>query len=217
MINIILNDRDSFYCLGMQTLFSAIFLDEFNDNITFTDDLNPQSVVMADVIVMGLSHGEISICHPLLHARKQNSLIIGLYEGMAPPHYDQLPLCFNNIIFINRTEPVQEIKRRVLRNWESNRILPMITRQWKCKDCRHKTLSPQQINVANYYYHGASAEQISQLLSISIKTVFTHKRMIMGKFNLHSDYQLFTLFNVIKALNNDTPDFLTVNRELKRA
>lgn len=217
MINIILNDRDGFYYLGLQTLFSAIFPVECDHNIVFTRDLSPQSVAMADVIVMGLSHGEINVCHPLLCTRKQNSLIIGLYEGNAPPYYDQLPLCFNNIIFINRTEPVQQIKKRFLFAWENSRILPMIPRQWKCPDCRHKTLSPQQINVANYYYQGASAEQISQILCISIKTVFTHKRMIMGKFNLHSDYQLFTLFNVIKALNNDTPDFLTAHRELKRA
>lgn len=217
MINIILNDRDSFYRLGMQTLFSALFPAEFDNRIAFTHDLTPQSVAVADVIVMGLSHGEISICHPVLHARKQNSLIIGLYEGNAPPHCDPLPLCFKNIIFVNRTEPLPEIKKRFLRSWENCRILPMIPRQWKCQDCRHKTLSPQQINVANHYYQGATAEQISQILCISIKTVFTHKRMIMGKFNLHSDFQLFTLFNVIKALNNDTSDFLTAHRELKRA
>lgn len=213
MINIILDDSDSFYRLGMQTLLSSIFSRE----IAFTTALTPQSVATADVMVMGLSHGEISVCHPLLHARKKNSLLIGLYEGKVIPQYDALPLCFKNIIFINRREPIAQIKKSVKQGWESCREDPVIIHQWKCQSCRHKTLSPQQINVAKHYYHGASAEQISQILRISVKTVFTHKRMIMSKFDLHSDYELFTLFNVIKSLNNDTPDFLTVNRELKRA
>lgn len=217
MIKIIIDDCDNFYHNGMQTLLSKLFLEQFNESISVTRDMDAQSIAMADVIVLGLSPGEINVCHPLLHTRKKNSLILGIYKGNYSPHFDDLPLCFNNIIFINRTEAVSRIKKKIFHGWETCRTQSILPLQWKCHECGHKTLSPQQTNVAAYYYQGARAEQIAGMLRISVKTVFTHKRMIMGKFDLHSDYELFTLLNVMKVLNKTTPDFLEKERELKRA
>lgn len=217
MIKIIIDESDNFYRHGMQTLLGKVFQDKCDQHISVTCEMEPQSIAIADVIVIRLSPGEISVCHPLLHTRKKNSLIIGIYEGDYKPHFDDLPLCFNNIIFINRTEAVSIIKKKIFHAWEGCRTQSILPHQWKCHDCKHKTLSPQQINVATHYYRGARAEQIAGIMNISVKTVFTHKRMIMGKFDVHSDYELFTLLNVMKALNNNTPDFLETERELKRA
>lgn len=217
MIKIIIDECDSFYRHGMNALLGKVFLEQFDECISVTSEMAPHSIAMADVIVLGLSPGEISICHPFLHARKKNSLILGIYEGNHKPQFDDLPLCFKNIIFINRTEPVSRIKKKIFHGWESCRTQSILPHHWKCHDCKHKTLSPQQINVATHYYRGDRAEQIAGIMHISVKTVFTHKRMIMGKFDVHSDYELFTLLKVMKALNHNTPDFLETERELKRA
>lgn len=214
MIKIIVdNNNDAFYGLGIQTLMSNLFREVFNKGVILTSDINKNDISQADVIIMGLSPGENFVCHPVLYARKRNSLIVGIFDSAQSSHVDALPLCFENIIFIHRTEPIARVVKKILKGWDQLCNKTHSTTPWSCHDCEHKTLSPQQIKVATHYYNGASAEQIAHILNISPKTVFTHKRMIMGKFNVHSDYELFSLLNVMKSLKNNAHDFLVNHRK----
>lgn len=203
MINIIIDNDNGFYRLGFQTLLSKIFLERFGKKTTFTSGIDTLSAAKADVIIMKLAPGESGVCHPALYARRKGSLIIGDYEVVRKPYIDELPLCFENMIFINRNEPITLLTERIVDGWEHCSDKAITASQWQCLACGHKTLSPQQIKVATHYSQGSSAHQIAQSLDINIKTVFAHKRIIMGKFNLNSDCELLRLLNVMNKLKNN--------------
>ncbi|WBM69654.1 LuxR C-terminal-related transcriptional regulator [Buttiauxella sp. WJP83] len=213
MIKIIVDSDDGFYRLGIHTLLSKIFLEQFNENISLINGINKKNVAQADVIIMGLLPGECFVCHPTLYARKKNSLLIGIYKGAQKSQFDDLPLCFGNIILINRHESITRIAKKISYGWECCREEFLDFGPWSCQDCGHKTLSPQQVKVASHYFEGVSVQQIAQILSINSKTVFAHKRMIMSKFNVHTDYELLSLLNVMKKLKNNAPDFLVNHME----
>mgnify|MGYP001072423267 FL=1 len=52
------------------------------------------------------------------------------------------------------------------------------------------------------FYRGLSVVQIARVLKMSDKTVFTHKYMMMQKFNLRSDFELIALIRKMVEKNN---------------
>ncbi|MGM1297125.1 LuxR C-terminal-related transcriptional regulator, partial [Enterobacter hormaechei] len=72
----------------------------------------------------------------------------------------------------------------------------------------------QQIRILVNFYRGLSVVQTAQALEMSEKTVFTHKYMMMQKFNLRSDYELIVLLRRLmekKSRPNLLRDYLENN------
>jgi DNA-binding NarL/FixJ family response regulator len=64
------------------------------------------------------------------------------------------------------------------------------------------------------FYRGLSVVQIARALKMSDKTVFTHKYMMMQKFNLRSDFELMALIRKMvekKSHPNMLRDYLVNN------
>lgn len=190
MINILIEKGDNFYRQGLGILLSQIFKPLSSQGVLFGNNLDPESISHADIVIKNFSAGETSICHQEFRYRKQNSLVIGIYEGNINPHYAELPLCYNNIIFVNRAESVNKVRKVIQRGWEDIHVENAASTCRSCLDCKHRTLSYQQKRIANLFFAGLTTEEIGQELNIHPKTVGAHKRMIMMKFNLHSDCEL---------------------------
>jgi len=69
----------------------------------------------------------------------------------------------------------------------------------KCLKGKCRKLTSQQYSIIKFMLDGNDIQDIADLLDISAKTVSAHKRMIMTKFNLNSDYELLQLFNKYKV------------------
>lgn len=166
--------------------------------ISFSGEIEKGKVAKADIIIKHFSVGEGCICNQLLKERSENSLMLGVYDGDKPPCHAELPLCFKNITFINRKASLHSIRGVIEKHLDEKCTGKPAPHRHDCNDCRHRTLSPQQAIIAAHYYSGKSAEQIGQALHINIKTVSTHKRMIMMKFNLSTDFELLSFLHLLK-------------------
>jgi DNA-binding CsgD family transcriptional regulator len=197
MLRIIVEDRYTLYKKGMEILLEQIFLCEEDERIEFMS-LTEDNVAMADVIVKNFDPGESYICNPLLRERKAASLLIGIYEGSANPHFGTLPLCVKNIVFINRAESLCKAMTLIMRGWENCMLVGNKNTQPNCLHCLHRTLSPQQVRVAENFYRGFTPEGIASNLQLNVKTVCAHKRKIMAKFDLYSDCELLHFLNGLK-------------------
>lgn len=200
MIKIIIEHDDAFFRLAIEELLNQIFINQLEKPTFMPNEVGTRSIALADMIIMEFKPGEIFICHPALHTRKKNSLIIGVYDNASKLRAIGLPLCFKDMILINRSEALSRIKQKIITGWESCRHKNLTANNWNCRDCGHKTFSTQQIRFIKLYYYGTAIEEIAQSLDISQKTVYAHKRMIMHKFGLRTDYELLTLLNVLKRL-----------------
>lgn len=171
---------------------------KFCKRLSFSWKIESEKVAKADVIIKHFETGEGCICNQLLKERSENNLMIGVYDGAKDPYYTELPLCFKNIFFVNRKESLNNIREIIETNLDGNSTNILSPPVYSCHDCRHRTLSPQQAVIAAHYYTGKNAEQIGQAMNINIKTVSTHKRMIMMKFNLSTDYELLTFLHLLR-------------------
>lgn len=197
MLQIVIDDKDTLYRKGMELLLEQIFLCEHGELIEFLP-LVETHVAVADVIVKNFEPGESYICNPVLRDRKPVSLLIGIYEGYAHPHIGELPLCVNNMVFINRAESLSKTKALIVRGWDNSTLKAYRNNRQNCQGCLHRTLSPQQVKVAAHFYRGDNPEKTASDLQLNVKTVCAHKRMIMAKFNLYSDCELLHFLNGLK-------------------
>ncbi|WBM72472.1 helix-turn-helix domain-containing protein [Buttiauxella sp. WJP83] len=170
----------------------------YRQRLSFSRKIETGKVAKADIIIKHFSVGEGYICNQLLKERSESSLMIGVYDGDKIPCHAELPLCFKNITFINRKASLHSIKGVIEKYLDEKCTGKSTSQQHDCHYCRHRTLSPQQAIIAAHYYSGKSAEQIGQVLHINIKTVSTHKRMIMMKFNLSTDYELLSFLHLLR-------------------
>lgn len=139
-------------------------------------------------------------------------IVIGLVDDEL--RFSALPSCFQDIIFLPRRASLDRISGVLFIAWFTTQLPGYTWNKKTCFDCQHKGLSRQQIRILVNFYRGLSVVQTAQALEMSEKTVFTHKYMMMQKFNLRSDYELIVLLRRLmekKSRPNLLRDYLENN------
>ncbi len=198
MLNILFECQNSLYRQGMKYILDLIFQDGFNQSLNFNEELNCEAVAKADIIVKYMSPGESGLCHQVFQHRQPKSLMIGLYDDDKNPRYAEPPLCFKNIVFINCSDSLSNVRKLIEQGWENCQSEGPSPVGLGCNGCNYRDISPRQINIAAYIYAGDDTAEIARKLNINIKTVSTHKRMLMAKFNLETNYELLKFLNLAK-------------------
>jgi DNA-binding CsgD family transcriptional regulator len=210
MINIIIDCKDQLYRQGIELMIANILHLTSSKKLTFSSKLDSAAIEKADILVKYFSAGEEYICQPVFLERKKQSLVIGLYDG-GDEHFAYLPQCIEDIVFINCNKPLNEVVDLIQNGWQRCQTETHSPRVVNCQNCRHRTLSAQQIKVASYIHAGIDVRLIAEHLNITPKTVCAHKRMIMMKFNLKNDKELITLLSIIKQ--NETSQHLNYSAD----
>ncbi|HDR2755486.1 MULTISPECIES: LuxR C-terminal-related transcriptional regulator [Enterobacter] len=194
MLNILIQETDQFFHRGLQCFFVDFFTRNFKQPIHFDVELSRDNVSAADIIVLPFCMGETHICYPELQAR-QKGIVIGVVDDAR--RFSASPSCFQDITFISRSASLDRISEVLFLAWYRTQIPGYRWRKKECADCQHKTFSPQQMRMMVNFYRGLSVMQIARSLKMSNKTVFTHKYMMMQKFNLRSDVELIALIRKV--------------------
>lgn len=200
MLYIAIEDPDFIYRNGMEIFLSELFLDEQDEPVQF-NSLTKINATQVDVIVKNFVAGEEYICQPILKFRSKPGLIIGIVDGDKKPYHDELPLCIQNIVFINRSEKLDATRNNVIHAWKESVQNPKSSPCKKCLQCKYRTLTPQQETIAKHMLRGKDIVEIAQIIGINVKTVSAHKRLMMSKFNLNSDCELLQFLSNLKSHN----------------
>lgn len=211
MLHVAIEDSDQFYRKGMEVFLEKLFLDEQNESVQF-NSLTKLNVTHFDIIVKSFVAGSEFICHPILKYRSKTGLIIGVYDGDKSPYHDTLPLCIKNILFINRCEPLNTARVKVIEAWNESLKISKKLLCIKCLQCTYRMLTQQQLTIAKHLLTGRSIGDIAELMKLNIKTVSAHKRLMMSKFDLKSDCELLNFLNNLKKDN--PPAYLFTNKNL---
>jgi DNA-binding CsgD family transcriptional regulator len=198
MLNIAIDDANNFYRYGLECFLEDLFANENNKGVHF-EALTKFNINKADVVVQSYVAGEEYACHSKLKYRNKPGLIIGLYDQGRGDFIADLPTCIKNVIFIYRTDSVSDCREKIISAWDEIPLLSGVKDYKKCFHCKYLTLTPQQIVIARKMLQGQDLSQIAISLGINVKTVSAHKRLIMHKFNLHTDFELLRFFNSLRS------------------
>ncbi|HKN05882.1 MAG TPA: helix-turn-helix transcriptional regulator [Buttiauxella sp.] len=202
MLNIAIDDSNTFYRYGLERFLENIFFLEKNKVVKF-QALTKFNIKEADVVVQSFVAGEEYSCHYKLKYRSKPGLVIGLYEKERGKILSELPNCIRNVVIVNRTDSLSDCRDKIISAWDevATQPQPQAKHYRKCFSCKYLTLTSQQVTIAKKMLHGQDISQIAQALGINVKTVSAHKRLIMQKFNLRNNFELMHLLYNMKLLN----------------
>lgn len=192
MLKILIKEPDAFFRNGLQYFLVDFFRHNFRHQIHFGAELTHDSIASADIIILALCPGEALTCIPELKARRKG-IVMGLVDDER--RFSAFSSCFQDIIFISRRAPLGQISEMLFIAWYRTQLPGFRWQHKGCFECQHKILSPQQTRVMVNLYRGLSVGQIADVLRTSDKTIFTHKYLLMQKFDLRSDYELMALIH----------------------
>ncbi|WP_320733152.1 helix-turn-helix transcriptional regulator [Enterobacter roggenkampii] len=188
MLKILINDPDLLFRRGMKYFLSDFFCKQYNCKVEFITDYTSDNIANADVIILSLCNGERYICLPELRAR-QKGIIIGLVDEEDDSRIS--PSCFADIVYILRRESLSEITRRLTFAWQKWIENQEFQGYKSCIGCKHLSLSLTQLEIITELNKGYSFQEVATNMNITYKTVTAHKYLIMRKFCLRNDYDLF--------------------------
>lgn len=194
MLKILISDSDLLFRRSIKYFLSDFFCKRFNRHVEFITDYTSENIAKADVIILSLSNGERYICLPELRARRKG-IIIGLVDEVD--HFTSSPSCFADIVYILRREPLSEITRKLTVAWQKWIVSEKFPGYKSCLGCKHVSLSITQKELITGLYNGHSLQEVATNMNITYKSVTAHKYLIMRKFCLRTDYELFRFLGML--------------------
>jgi len=196
ILNIFIKNDNYFFRVGFSKLMESLFPDVLF-NMHVINDFDKEVIVDADIMALNLCRGEEFVCHPELLNRRVG-LLIGLVDKRFMRPGGALPLCLQDMVFIQQDEQINRIMAKIKRIHLLMQAPSMDKPDVRCCECRHRKLSPQQKKVAAALHEGLPVSDIARKLALCTKTVFSHKRIIMSKFNLRNDLDLLLLLKYLQ-------------------
>ena len=147
-----------------------------HENITYDFNYNIKNISTADIIFTEMVVGEFSLCHDTLNNRSDAARIFIIHSQKGPVVKNPLPNCIKGSVFIYEKDLPGNIKKTMAKALDVSTAIQL------------KILYATSI--------GLNTSDIAKKLSMNYKTVFSHKRNVMTKFNLANKQELQKFANL---------------------
>lgn len=127
----------------------------------------------------------------------QHVTVVIIRQGSARQKSVLRP-CTHSNLCIFRDDPVEQIRVTIKEalDLQTRQLYPATHRS--CFRCRPIYLTESEQQFLRLFLRGNTPTRIGFLIHKSVKTVSSHKRSIMKKLQLNSDWELFNFFNQIR-------------------
>lgn len=202
-IKVICTDVNFYFMNGMSVIIEeALFCKE---KVTFLDKINSESISQADFIIINTAHRRLYMCHPAYRYRKKDSVLILFTEDTGTISYEKLPVCYQSLNLISRTETVKSVRYKIAKAWLlAKRLNNPCYKPIDCTRCKLPRISLTQMRVLHHLKRGDTVYQTARYLGMSVKTVYSHKYNIMRMFDLKGDFHFFSFLNQVSLFELST-------------
>ncbi|HAT1575863.1 TPA: helix-turn-helix transcriptional regulator [Raoultella ornithinolytica] len=198
MTKILLNIKNIYFRFAMMKLIEDLIVE--HENITYDFNYNIKNISTADIIFTEMVVGEFSLCHDTLNNRSDAARIFIIHSQKGPVIKNPLPNCIKGSVFIYEKDLPGNIKKTMARALDissiktTNESASCSLR--RCLDCQCNSVTAIQLKILYATSIGLNTSDIAKKLSMNYKTVFSHKRNVMTKFNLANKQELQKFANL---------------------
>ncbi|EOD8970918.1 helix-turn-helix transcriptional regulator [Klebsiella quasipneumoniae] len=200
MTNFLINIKNHYLRVAIAELVDEAMKTYGGSAYQFSEQWDLESIAQSQVFFTEMVAGEWYLCHDLFqHAPEQYTLFIFQDNEQATVE-EGLPNCLRQAVFIPPHAPVQRLKDEIVSAIQrplSPQHDPAFNRLRRCINCVCKSVSDAQTKVIYAFSIGLSPHEVAAALKISHKTIHSHKKNIMNKFNLHSRQQFNNLVKLL--------------------
>lgn len=206
MTKILLNIKNIYFRLAMIKLIEDIMAE--NENITYDFTYNIKNISAADIIITEMVAGEFSLCHDTLNNRGDAARIFIIHPQKGPIIKNPLPNCIKGSVFIYEKDLLINIKKIIAKALDVNSIKTTDESAScslrRCLDCQCKSVTAIQLKILYATSIGLNTSDTAKKLSMNYKTVFSHKRNVMNKFNLANKQELQKFANLFARKRSES-------------
>ncbi|UPS74864.1 LuxR family transcriptional regulator KbvR [Klebsiella quasipneumoniae] len=200
MTNFLINIKNHYLRVAIAELVDEAMKTYGGSAYQFSEQWDLESIAQSQVFFTEMVAGEWYLCHDLFqHAPEQYTLFIFQDNEQATVE-EGLPNCLRQAVFIPPHAPVQRLKDEIVSAIQrplSPQHDPAFNRLRRCINCACKSVSDAQTKDIYAFSIGLSPHEVAAALKISHKTIHSHKKNIMNKFNLHSRQQFNNLVKLL--------------------
>ncbi|EIL0605931.1 response regulator transcription factor [Salmonella enterica] len=202
MISVLIKDNDDFYRHCMQEFIQEVIQSELKRNVRFIRRLSECSVSRADLVIVTLDTADMYSCLQTLKGGRYGRLI-----GLVRKHVftegggKLLSQCARNIRILSRQSSLAGLREVILEALRNPRGLKTVACE-RCPVLTRDILSPQQTRIIAEMFEGRPIKEIADGLKVSTSTVYSHKYILMKKFNLKNNHDLFRFWTEMKLAEN---------------
>ncbi|MDI3215588.1 LuxR family transcriptional regulator KbvR [Klebsiella quasipneumoniae] len=200
MTNFLINIKNHYLRVAIAELVDEAMKTYGGSAYQFSEQWDLESIAQSQVFFTEMVAGEWYLCHDLFqHAPEQYTLFIFQDNEQATVE-EGLPNCLRQAVFIPPHAPVQRLKDEIVSAIQrplSPQHDPAFNRLRRCINCACKSVSDAQTKVIYAFSIGLSPHEVATALKFSHKTIHSHKKNIMNKFNLHSRQQFNNLVKLL--------------------
>ncbi|MFM3050532.1 LuxR family transcriptional regulator KbvR [Klebsiella quasipneumoniae] len=200
MTNFLINIKNHYLRVAIAELADEAMKTYGGSAYQFSEQWDLESIAQSQVFFTEMVAGEWYLCHDLFqHAPEQYTLFIFQDNEQATVE-EGLPNCLRQAVFIPPHAPVQRLKDEIasaIQRPLPPQHDPSFNRLRRCINCACKSVSDAQTKVIYAFSIGLSPHEVAAALKISHKTIHSHKKNIMSKFNLHSRQQFNNLVKLL--------------------
>lgn len=163
-------------------------------NLSFRFYYDLKKIDNANIIFTEMVAGEFFLCHDILNKKHNETTVFIFHTQKDNFSKSSLPNCINNAIFIHKQDSIINMRNKILKNIKLSNIADIFEstsfKLQRCLNCQFKTVTSFQLKVLYATSMGLDTTGISEELDMNYKTVFSHKRNIMSKFNITNKHEL---------------------------
>lgn len=195
MINILMDVPNQYYRDGMNHLLADLFLHEYGEDINLNNAFTHYNIWNADLIIFSIRRGEAYTCKNEFRYRNRGIMIA--LTNSDPASFQRKPLCYRDMVQVSCKTSPELMYSEIVKAWNKNKSLSHYPQTYSCTGCPCVWLTTQQALLAREWIAGTPARKIALKLKMGLKTVYTHKYLMMKKFNLDNNKDLFILLDYL--------------------
>lgn len=198
-VKVVCTDEDYYFRLGISVILEEILLSSVD--IDLSSGFDSESLKEADFIILSVSRWRLFMCQPAYRYRKKGSVLLVFVDRTESIISEQLPVCYQSLTVIERTESVKKAREKMIMAWEkAHAEASKIYRPTDCIRCSYARMSLVQLRVMSYLKNGSTVRETAESLGLSVKTIYAHKYNVMKKYDLKGDREFHSLLNNISLL-----------------
>lgn len=190
MINILINDTNIYYEIGLGYGLKEIMSHRFGTPVSFTTELTQKNMHNADIVIMTLyDENSLRLLASVKHMR-----VIGLVHKSFKISGYIFPLCLSHVYLTTQYNSLNTVGELIMNLLKSESVPSKIKTCARCPMILDNILSKQQQKLIDGIVAGKKMKDLASSLFINVKTAYSHKHLIMKKFELKSDYDILKMW-----------------------
>lgn len=192
MFKILLNEKNSFCRVGLESILNEMILKYYGQQVKYSYNISATNINTSKIVLLSLCKGEIHLCQPFFQGLSHGILVV-LVDGEF--ELDKKPQCCRNTFFINRRASKESIELSIEYALRKYMTEGRVKTPCEGQSCGYNLLNRRQRLFFRYLSEEQTPKKIAQRLRVKEPVIYMRRVALMARFGFRKECELVALMN----------------------